>query len=103
MLAWAIGTSLAALGGILIAPGIALDAPSLSLLIVSAYAAAIFGRLRSLPLTFLGAVVVGLAEGYLSGLPAAEPVPAPACGSRSRRSSCSSSCSCCRTRACAAG
>lgn len=67
MLAWAIGTSLAALGGILIAPGIALDAPSLSLLIVSAYAAAIFGRLRSLPLTFLGAVVVGLTEGYLSG------------------------------------
>lgn len=67
MLAWAMGTSLAALGGILIAPGIALDAPSLSLLIVSAYAAAIFGRLRSLPLTFLGAVVVGLTEGYLSG------------------------------------
>jgi branched-chain amino acid transport system permease protein len=67
MLAWAIGTSLAALGGILIAPGIALDAPSLSLLIVSAYAAAIFGRLRSLPLTFLGAIVVGCAEGYLTG------------------------------------
>ena len=34
---------------------------------MSAYAAAIFGRLRSLPLTFLGAVVVGLTEGYLSG------------------------------------
>ncbi len=67
MLAWAIGTSLAALGGILIAPGLALDAASLSFLIVSAYAAAIFGRLRSLPLTFLGAVVVGLTEGYLSG------------------------------------
>jgi branched-chain amino acid transport system permease protein len=67
MLAWAMGTSLAALGGILIAPGIALDAPSLSLLIVSAYAAAIFGRLRSLPMTFLGAIVVGCAEGYLSG------------------------------------
>jgi branched-chain amino acid transport system permease protein len=67
MLAWAIGTSLAALGGILIAPGIALDAPSLSLLIVSAYAAAIFGRLRSLLLTFVGAVVVGCSEGYLTG------------------------------------
>ncbi|HEY3724127.1 MAG TPA: ABC transporter permease [Acidimicrobiia bacterium] len=67
MLAWAVGTSTAALAGILIAPGLALDAASLSLLIVSAYAAAIFGRLRSLPLTFLGAVVVGLTEGYLSG------------------------------------
>jgi branched-chain amino acid transport system permease protein len=64
---WAIGSSLAALGGILIAPSIALDAASLSLVIVNAYAAAIFGRLRSLPLTFVGAIVIGLAEGYLFG------------------------------------
>lgn len=67
MLAWAIGTALAALGGILIAPNVTLDAPSLSLLIISAYAAAIFGRLRSLPLTFVGAIVLGLTEGYLTG------------------------------------
>ncbi len=67
MLAWALGTALAALGGILIAPNVTLDAPSLSLLIVSAYAAAIFGRLRSLPLTLVGAVVLGLTEGYLTG------------------------------------
>lgn len=67
MLAWALGTALAALGGVLIAPNVTLDAPSLSLLIVSAYAAAIFGRLRSLPLTFLGAVVLGLTDGYLTG------------------------------------
>lgn len=67
MLAWAMGTSLAALGGILIAPGPGLEAASLSLLIVSAYAAAVFGRLRSLPLTFLGAIVIGLVEGYLAG------------------------------------
>ena len=67
MLAWALGTGLAAVGGILIAPNVTLDAPSLSLIIVSAYAAAIFGRLRSLPLTFLGAIVVGLTDGYLTG------------------------------------
>lgn len=67
MIAWSMGTALAALGGILIAPNVTLDAPSLSLLIVSAYAAAIFGRLRSLPLTFLGAIVLGLLEGYLTG------------------------------------
>ena len=102
MLAWAMGTSLAALGGILIAPQVALDAPSLSLLIVSAYAAAIFGRLRSLSLTFLGAIVVGLTEGYLAGyLPQNRTCPGSA--SRAPRSSCSSSCSCSRTRACAAG
>lgn len=65
--AWCVGTSLAALGGILIAPLVALDAATLSLLIISAYAAAIFGRLRSLPMTFVGAIVVGCTEGYLSG------------------------------------
>lgn len=76
MLAWAMGTSLAALGGILIAPNLTLDAGSLSLLIVSAYAAAIFGRLRSLPLTLVGAVVVGLTDGYLTGyLPANQYLP----------------------------
>ncbi|CAN5692878.1 hypothetical protein BH10ACT1_BH10ACT1_02530 [soil metagenome] len=67
LLSWAIGSSLAALGGILIAPALSLDPGSLSLLIVNAYAAAIFGRLRSLPLTFVGAIVVGLTEGYLAG------------------------------------
>ncbi|TDV55955.1 ABC transporter permease subunit [Actinophytocola oryzae] len=65
--AWILGTQLAAVGGILIAPTVALDATQLSLLIVSAYTAAIFGRLRSLPLTFLGAVVVGCLESYLTG------------------------------------
>lgn len=64
---WAIGTSLAALGGILIASSAALNAPGLSLLIVNAYAAAIFGRLRSLPMTFVGAGVLGLTDGYLRG------------------------------------
>ncbi|WP_309060678.1 ABC transporter permease [Streptomyces sp.] len=66
-LAWMLGIQLAAVGGILIAPAVALDAQQLSLLIVSAYTAAVFGRLRSLPLTFLGAVVVGLLEAYLAG------------------------------------
>lgn len=65
--AWILGTQLAAIGGILIAPTVALDASQLSLLIVSAYTAAVFGRLRSLPLTFLGAVVVGSVESYLTG------------------------------------
>src|SRR5262249_6329377 len=31
------------------------------------YAAAVFGRLRSLPLTFVGAIVLGCADGYLQG------------------------------------
>ncbi|MGV9408603.1 branched-chain amino acid ABC transporter permease [Nocardia sp. NPDC003693] len=65
--AWILGIELAAVGGILIAPMVALDAAQLSLLIVSAYTAAIFGRLRNLPMTFVGAVVVGCLESYLAG------------------------------------
>jgi len=65
--AWIFSTQLAALGGILIAPEITLDATQLSLLIVSAYTAAVFGRLRSLPMTFAGAVVLGLAQAYITG------------------------------------
>ncbi|MBA4863531.1 ABC transporter permease [Streptomyces sp. PSKA54] len=74
--AWMLSTQLAALGGILIAPTVALDASQLSLLIVSAYTAAVFGWLRSLPLTFIGAVVVGCLESYLTGyLPQNEYLP----------------------------
>jgi branched-chain amino acid transport system permease protein len=65
--AWILGTQMAAIGGILIAPELTLDATQLSLLIVSAYTAAIFGRLRNLPMTFVGAVVVGCMESYLTG------------------------------------
>ena len=66
-LAWAIGCSTAALAGILIAPALSLNHISLTLLIVSAYAAAMFGRLRSLPMMFVGAMVLGLADSYAIG------------------------------------
>jgi branched-chain amino acid transport system permease protein len=74
--AWIVSTQLAALGGILVAPLVRMDAADLSLLIVSAYSAAVFGRLRSLPLTFAGALVVGCLESYLTGyLPANQYLP----------------------------
>jgi branched-chain amino acid transport system permease protein len=67
-IAWAIGCSLAALAGILIGPlNGQLSHTNLTLLIVSAYAAAMIGRLRSLPMTFLGAVLLGLADSYAIG------------------------------------
>lgn len=65
--AWILGTQLAAIGGILIAPSVTLDPAQLSLVIVSAYTAAVFGRLRSLSLTFVGAIVLGCTESYLTG------------------------------------
>ena len=46
---WALGSMLAGLAAILIAPGLNLEVNTLSLLVVSAYACAVVGRLQSLP------------------------------------------------------
>jgi branched-chain amino acid transport system permease protein len=67
MLSWALGSSLAALAGILLAPVLQLNVQALTLLVVNAYAAAMVGRLRSVPLTFVGALGLGLAESYAVG------------------------------------
>jgi len=63
MVSWMVGVSLSALAGILITPfqGGSLSATLLTLLVINAFAAAMFGRLRNLPLTFVGAVVLGFA------------------------------------------
>jgi branched-chain amino acid transport system permease protein len=66
-LGWALGASLAALAGILLAPLVTLDILTLTLLVINGYAAALVGRLRSLPLTFVGGVVLGLFESYAVG------------------------------------
>lgn len=64
MLSWAIGSSLAALAGILIVPLVGLDFILLTLIVINAYAAGMLGRLVSLPRTFVGAIVLGLAISY---------------------------------------
>jgi len=66
-LSWALGASLGALAGILLAPVLQLNVQALTLLVVNAYAAAMVGRLRSVPLTFVGAMVLGLTESYAVG------------------------------------
>jgi branched-chain amino acid transport system permease protein len=60
--AWMIGFLLAGLAGILSAANTDMNIPVLSELVIFGYSAAIVGRLRSLPLTFVGAVILG--EGY---------------------------------------
>src|SRR3954454_7495618 len=67
MLGWAMGSSLAALAGVLLAPIVTLDILLLTLLVINGYAAAVAGRLRSLPLTFAGGVALGLVESYVVG------------------------------------
>jgi branched-chain amino acid transport system permease protein len=73
---WVVGCILAALAGILVAPILALDVARLTLLVINAYAVAVVGRLRSLPLTALGAVILGLALSYFDwGLSKMHSVP----------------------------
>jgi branched-chain amino acid transport system permease protein len=65
---WALGCSLAALSGVLVAYSVgSLAVLPLTLLVLNAYAAAIVGRLVSLPLTFAGAIVLGLVQAYAIG------------------------------------
>ena len=64
MLSWAIGSSLAALAGILLVSEVSLDYIQLTLLVVNAYAAAMVGRLKNLPRTIIGAMILGLLMQY---------------------------------------
>ncbi|MFM7756509.1 MAG: ABC transporter permease subunit [Actinomycetota bacterium] len=64
MFAWATSACLAGLAGILLAGEQQLNIEPLVLLVINAYAAAIIGRLRNLPLTFLGAALLGLLDAY---------------------------------------
>ena len=66
---WALSSMLAVLAGILVTPisGGTLEANLLTLLVIDAFAAAMFGRLRSIPRTFAGAIALGLAGTYLLG------------------------------------
>jgi branched-chain amino acid transport system permease protein len=66
-LAWMIGISLAGLAGILLVSTVGLDYYALTLLVINAYAAAMLGRLTNLPLTFVGAMGLGLLTSYFPG------------------------------------
>jgi branched-chain amino acid transport system permease protein len=64
-MSWMLGAMLAGLAGVLYAPTVgALDAINLTFFVLAAFGAAVFGRLRSLPLTFAGAIALGLLQGY---------------------------------------
>jgi len=63
--AWALGSSLAAVAGILIAPESGLVVDLLTLVVIDAFAAAAVGRLRSLPLTFMGAMILGVGQQFI--------------------------------------
>lgn len=59
-LAWMLSCTLAAMAGILISAEVELRPDLTSFIIITAMAAAVFGRLRSLPLTFAGGLLLGI-------------------------------------------
>lgn len=60
--AWMIGVAFAGASGLLLAPLIGLDVLLLTLLVITAYSAAMLGKLSSLGLTFVGGVLIALGE-----------------------------------------
>lgn len=66
-MSWALGVGLAALAGVLLAPIQTLNILLLTLVIVNAFTAAMFGRLKSLAWTAVGGLGLGLAVTYVVG------------------------------------
>ncbi|HUR77107.1 MAG TPA: ABC transporter permease [Acidimicrobiales bacterium] len=60
--AWAVGTFLAGLAGILLAPRLLLDPVTLLLVVLGSYACAVGGRLSSLPWTYATAIILSVAD-----------------------------------------
>ena len=81
--AWLISSVFASLAGLMLAPALSLDALLITMLIVQAFGAAAIGYFSSLPLAFVGGLVVGIGGAlstkyvvqvpWLGGLPASLP------------------------------
>jgi ABC-type branched-subunit amino acid transport system ATPase component/branched-subunit amino acid ABC-type transport system permease component len=81
--AWIIGTTFVCICGLLISPGLSVNAQVLTLLVVEAFGAAAFGYFSSLSMAFVGGLILGVAGALctywvvnipaLSGLPAGLP------------------------------
>lgn len=70
---WMLGCSFAAVAGILFSPVVGLDSLVLTLLVVQAFGAAVVGRLRSLPLTNVGAYGIAIAAALVTKVVATHP------------------------------
>jgi branched-subunit amino acid ABC-type transport system permease component len=68
MFAWMLSSFLAGLAGVLLAPLVSIDGNAFTLLLVSAVAAAAFGRLTSIPLALAGGLILGIGQRAIIGL-----------------------------------
>jgi branched-subunit amino acid ABC-type transport system permease component len=77
--AWMVGLATAALSGVLLGPSVGLNAPFLTLLVVQAFGAAAVGGFASLPLVYVGGLLLGvaaaIAQKYVPGHQFLEGVP----------------------------
>ncbi|WP_406462422.1 ABC transporter permease [Streptomyces sp. NBC_01622] len=80
--AWVIGVCFVSVSGVLLAPLVSLNSTTLTLLIVQAFGAAAVGRFTSLPMTYVGGLLIGIGSalatkyftsGVMAGLPSALP------------------------------
>ncbi|GAA2409795.1 branched-chain amino acid ABC transporter permease/ATP-binding protein [Actinomadura vinacea] len=82
-IAWLIGSTFAALSGVLLLPLVGLEPIALTFLVVTAFGAAAMGAFTNIPLTFLGGLMLGVASDitkkylldvtWLSGVPSSLP------------------------------
>jgi ABC-type branched-subunit amino acid transport system ATPase component/branched-subunit amino acid ABC-type transport system permease component len=64
--AWVIGSVFATLSGLLLSPSLGLDATVLTMLVVQAFGAAAVGYFSSLPLTYAGGLLIGIAAALVT-------------------------------------
>ncbi|MFC5745673.1 ABC transporter permease subunit [Actinomadura rugatobispora] len=65
--AWMLGSTLAAVAGVLIVPVVGLDSPAFLVLLFTSATAAVFGRLVSIPVTFAAGLALGVLQNLVAG------------------------------------
>lgn len=73
-IAWMVGSAFAGVSGILLAPNLGLDAAQLTLLVVQAFGAAAIGTFSSLPITYVGGLVIGVTAALVTKYAGSSPV-----------------------------
>jgi ABC-type branched-subunit amino acid transport system ATPase component/branched-subunit amino acid ABC-type transport system permease component len=71
--AWVLTTMLAGLGGILISPLFSLDPIAFTLVVLGSLAAVVLGGLRSIPIAFVGGLLLGVVQNLVAGYSTAYP------------------------------
>ncbi|NRQ39121.1 ATP-binding cassette domain-containing protein [Nonomuraea sp. NN258] len=66
-LAWMLGSGLAGLAGVLAVSVLGLDATAYTVLLFASATAAVFGRLRSIPVTFAAGLALGVVQNLVAG------------------------------------